>query len=95
MLLVYLVGFFFLSTHQIILMQVCIVILLCFPVIHGIQQFCLLCFGVQPFYHLTQQINVKILLNAGVHGAMTLYLSHLLFDDLNDFSSSNYLFKDY
>lgn len=46
-------------------------------------------------YHLSQQINVKILLNAGVHGAVTFYLSPLLFHDPNDFSSSNYLFKDY
>lgn len=76
-------------------MQVCKVTLFCFPVIDAIKQFCLLRFGVQPFCHLTQQINVKILLNAGVHGAMTFYLSHLLFDDLDDFSSSNYLFKDY
>lgn len=76
-------------------MQVCSVIPFCSPVTDAVQQFCLLCFGMQLLYHLTQQINVKILLNAGVHRAMTFYLSHLLFDDLNDFSYSNYLFKDY
>lgn len=73
----------------------------CYPILlsyyrcYSIQQFYLLCFGVQPFYHVAQQVNVKILLNASVYGAMTFYLSSLLFGDLNYFSSSNYLFKDY
>lgn len=49
-------------------------------------------------YHLTQQKKIKFTyenLNVHVHGAVTFYLSHLLFDNLNNFSSSNYLFKNY
>lgn len=71
----------------------------CYPIFFSYSGYCLsflpLTLRCAVSYHLTQQMNVKMLLYTDVHGAMTFYLSHLLFDNLHDFSSSDYLFKGY